>query len=415
MRRTLILAFVALVLVGIIAFFAFLLQSPADDTLQPEESRGGLGSLFPFNFGAGPDPEQGGEGEGSLFVDDRPVPVLREVSSEPTVGGYVYLDEEDAVMIRYIDRATGHVFEANTDNLSSVRISNTTIPEIQHVLFIDENTFIIQYLNENEAVENFYIELEPGAEEQSIQGDFLRGWARGSVDTKNGTVFTVEEVPGGSAVRIADADGTGERLLLQSPVRSWVPLQSESSLYVHEAPSSGALGSLFEIVSGELRTVVRGVEGMVAVVSPSGRYALISGGERNNLTLTLFDLNTGERHGGIFETIATKCVFVSETPVQVICGAPNEVPSAEYPNDWLLGRVQFDDDVWLIEPTNNVATLIAVPRDDVGRAIDVWKPMVDPTGTYLSFINKRDLSFWTLRLQPEEPAVSTENAEEASE
>lgn len=402
MRRTIILFFVALILVAIAAFFAFIFSPSSQENGDQSGNRGGgLGSLFPFNFGGNNNQNQGGgSGREPEGQDNRPVPELREVSNKPTSGGFLYTNADGVVMIRYIDRATGHVFETSTESLGSVRISNTTIPGIQEVLFSDQNNFIIRYLTENDEIENFYGRLTEEREEQTLRGDFVRSWERGVFDTSGENLLVVDEDPSGSTLLLSNPDGTNERQVFISSLRSWIPLQSDGGLYVQSAPSPNIPGSLFRISNGELTKVVGGIEGMVAIVSPSGRYVLTSGGLGSQLVL--HDTEQNETYSAVFSSVATKCVFVSEAPVQIVCGVPFEMGSGEYPNDWFIGRAQFDDDIWLLEPVEGVASLLAVPSEDVGRIIDVSNIAVDASGSYVSFINKTDLSFWTLKIANQE-------------
>lgn len=405
MRRTLILSAIALALVLIVGFFAFITVPSRNGSGEADGGAGSLfGSLFPFNFGGG----DAGGGDTPLsdepLEDTRPVPPLRKVSDGPSAGGFFFEKKsddgaEEAVGIRFVERQTGHVYETATDTLTARRISNTTIPGIEEVLWQDKNNFIIRYL-EGEAVRTFRVELDAAAEgEQSVNGSFLDSWDRAALDPTREEVLAVFETGGGSRAALFNFDGSGLRSVFTSPLASWVPLQSEKGAYLASAPASGVPGFLYRLSNQTLIKIVGGISGFMPVVSPSGRYVLYSSADGSRVELFLYDTESRETFESPLDTLAVKCAFVSTDAPTVACGVPSEFPKGAYPNDWLLGRVAFSDDIWLIDPTSGLANLLALPEIDAGVPLDVAGPAVDPSGGYLGFINKNDLSFWTLSLK----------------
>ena len=402
MNRQLIIILIIIVAIVVLGFFAALLNGPTSQDGDVANERGGglFGSLFPFNFGNGGSNVPSGGGLDNPNLDNRPVPMLRMVSDSPTTSGFLFENESGSTTMRFIERGTGHIFEANTENLTLTRISNTTIPGIQEALWVDENSIIIRYL-ENGAVQNFFVELTAGQTEQNVAGSFLDRWDRAALDQTNETLLTVTETSAGSVVESSDPEGRGARTVFTSALRSWVPLQSSRAFYLQSAPSSGVPGFLYSVSGGSLTKVVGDVPGLQTLVSSSGRYVVYSSGNGDDVELFVYDTATGEVTESVVQTLAHKCAFVAEQPLQLFCGVPNAFPNGEYPNDWLLGRVQLSDWLWVVEPLNGTATLVAVPEDDVRTAIDVWQPMVADDGSYVGFINKNNLSYWSLRLSEE--------------
>jgi hypothetical protein len=139
----------------------------------------------------------------------------------------------------------------------------------------------------------------------------------------------------------------------------------------------------------------------MVLLSPTGAYALISTlDDAGNVGLSVVATASGERRASPVDTLSSKCGFVSEKPLQVVCGVPVEFPRASYPTDWLLGRVSFSDDLWLIDFDEGSAELLALSGEDTDQLLDVTHVMVDETASYAGFISKNDLSFWALRLEP---------------
>ena len=394
--KTSLIIIALLAIIAIVGALWFVTQT-TDEGRGSEERTGIFGTLFPFNFGGGGQQNEVG-GDETPLEDERPVPRLRLVSETPTSSGFLYENEAGTSTVRFVERGTGHVFETSTENMTVTRISNTTIPGIQEVLWENKDRFIIRYLEENR-IQNFYTQLAEEQRDQALGGFFIDSWDRAVLDPQKTSLFSITESPNGSTGSVSRADGTNKRTVFSSPLRSWIPLQSESSLYVQTAPAPGIPGFLYEVRGGALIKVLGDVPGLHSVVSPSGRYVLFSTGN-NSLTLSTLDTETGEVFEAPLDTVATKCVFVSEAPVVVFCGVPETYPSGAYPNDWLLGRIHFSDSLWLLEPTSGVATLLATPGDDVSAVIDVWQPATNASGEYVGFINKNDLSYWLLRIAP---------------
>ncbi|MDO8430594.1 MAG: hypothetical protein Q7S72_01220 [Candidatus Taylorbacteria bacterium] len=83
-------------------------------------------------------------------------PKLRQMSTTP-VAGFV----ASTSAVRYIERGTGHVYEALLTSEKVNKISNTTLPKIYEAYGNKSGTnFIVQYLkDESDIITNFYAEL----------------------------------------------------------------------------------------------------------------------------------------------------------------------------------------------------------------------------------------------------------------
>lgn len=398
MRRTVIVGAIALAVVLVLGFLFFFTNSSEPEEGAQSPSGGLFGSLFPFNFGGNGGPLLGEPDTEEPGVDTRPVPRLRQVSAEPVGGGFLFSSVRASTTIRYVERATGHVFETSTDTLTVRRISNTTIPGVYEVLWQDGNSFVMRYLAESLEPETVAVSLTDAEEEQTINGTFVPSWDRASLDPARETLFSVTATASGSSAALARADGSNSRPVLASPISSWIPLQSEDDLYLQTAPATGVSGFLYRIVNQNLVRVLGPRTGLLSVVSPSGRFMLFSDHSERGVALSVLDTTSNEVQELPLATFATKCAFVSEAPLRVFCGVPSEFPDGDYPTDWLLGKTEFRDDLWLIELPQGSATFLAAPFEDAGVALDVTTITANEEGSYVGFINKNDLSFWVFDL-----------------
>lgn len=399
MRRTVIVGAIALVVVLVLGFLFFFTNSSEPSGGEQSSGGGFFGSLFPFNFGGGNDPLLGEPGTEEPGVDTRPVPKLRQVSRDPVGGGFLFASERASTTIRYIERATGHVFETSTDTLTTRRISNTTIPGVYEVLWEDGNNFIIRYFGESLEPETVAVSLAETEGEQTINGTFLPSWDRATLDPERETLFSITETASGASASLARADGSNPRSVLASPISSWIPLQSEDDLYLHTAPASRIPGFLYRVVNQNLVRVLGPRLGLLSVVSPSGRFVLFSDHSERGISLSVLDTTTNEVQELPLATFATKCAFISEAPLRVFCGVPSEFPDGDYPTDWLLGKTELRDDLWLIELPQGSATFLAAPFEDEGVALDVTSIVTNESGSYVGFVNNNDLSFWVFDLR----------------
>jgi len=364
------------------------------------------GNIFDaiFPFGNSSD-NQGGGGSTSEdtdpIVDTRPVPRLRMISEKPTSGGAPFLfseDEEERIAINYMERETGHLYETFSDGLTVRRISNTTIPGVQEILWINRDEAIIRLFSGGE-IEHFYLQLPTATTTQSVTGVFLGVWDYVSLDTNGSTLVTVSATDeGGSTVTSIPPNGGTERTIFTSALRSWVPLQTQTSVFIQTTPASNLQGFLYRISNGNLVKILGGISGLMANPNPSGELILYSAGRQNFSFLEVLNTQTGETTGVPFSSIATKCVWLPPENVSVLCGVPNSYQQGNYPEDWLQGKVSFADTLWLFDTTSGETKELLHIADEYGVAIDVWQPRVSEDGSYLTFINKNDLSFWGFQI-----------------
>lgn len=402
MRRILFFVGAGVMVVGISLFLFFSSQPSTENNTGTGNGGGLFGSLFPFGQNGGTATPTETPVEGEPAEDTSPVPQLRKVSASPTVGGVFFEDDSGTVALRYIDRATGHVFEARTDNRTVRRVSNTTIPEIQEATWVNENTFIIRYLETLDEIETFFVRLASTSEEQALDGSFVSSWNRGVLNPQKTSLLSVTESSGDAVVSLSNPDGSNRRVVLSSPIRSWVPLQSRNTSYVYSAPSSGISGSLYRISSGELIPVVRNVPGLVAQVTPDDSFVIYSQSDGSRVSLFAQNIQTGEIFESPVETLASKCVVLDSDTPQAFCGVPDEFPGGAYPDDWYTGKVALSDSLWRIDFQTGSASLVALPDVDAGERLDVLHPFLSADNSYAGFINKNDLSFWIVRLNEEE-------------
>ena len=138
LKTSLIVLSISLVLV-VLALFSFSLFSPKSE-VAIEEGRfeSVFKNLFPFGKSESTDDlisDTDSIADGVALEGDQPVPTLRRVSNT-AVASAITFESGEEVVIRFIERETGHIFDTTTTSLPQTRVSNTTIPRIQEVLWL---------------------------------------------------------------------------------------------------------------------------------------------------------------------------------------------------------------------------------------------------------------------------------------
>lgn len=347
--------------------------------------------LFPFNGSAGsrtpPNNEQGESG-----VDTRPVPRLREVSARPVSGARF----TSTGAIRFIEKETGHVFETNPNEYAVVRLSNTTLPGIQDVAWITDDSFVFRLLSADEKIVNILGTLQGTSTDRAVTikpfGPFSR--LAQTPDGKN--ALAVTETSSGSKIELIDFAKASPRLLLNSPLRSWLPKTGGTGLFLMTAPSESAAGFLYQIDGQSLAQVVGAEPSFMATVSPSGRYVLYSSGVGTTNTVSLLDRFAEKTYNVSLPIIADKCSWFAESEPLLFCGVPKN--GLENLDAWLMGTASSLDNAWVIEPVRDASFFVLELTDENGNDIDVVRPETDADGAYVLFTNKNDSSLWSLRV-----------------
>src|SRR3989338_3911365 len=147
----LIILIIAAVGVGIYYFF-------------DKQEGGGTGSFNITNyfpFGKSPEtpptsPNNTGNGTGNTTGtgvgpngEVLPTPQLWQISTDPQSGAVVFQTNDASSStnaVRYLDRATGNVFESKLSVFGQKRISNTTIPKVYEALWLPTgNSLVLRY------------------------------------------------------------------------------------------------------------------------------------------------------------------------------------------------------------------------------------------------------------------------------
>ncbi len=138
---------------------------------------------------------------------------LRKLSSEPVAGAGT-LDVKAGTIVRYIEVATGHIYEIEMFSPRKARISNTTIPVAYNAVWGNKNNSLItQYLaDDNETIDTYSLSLKniSTSTENSITGIALPKRIT-SISSYGTEIFYLSEATNQSAGYVSDFENKKAR------------------------------------------------------------------------------------------------------------------------------------------------------------------------------------------------------------
>ncbi|MEA2112716.1 MAG: hypothetical protein U9P50_01960 [Patescibacteria group bacterium] len=380
---------------------------------EQNQSINNLGTFFPFSNEESP----------SNNTEDKPtdidsysykepsiesIPILRQITASPTSGMIIFEDDtennkesaEIDYSIRYIEKATGHIYETNTNSPTQTRISNTTIPKIQEAIWLDKESLVIRYLDEDDIIKTFsasIVESELG--DKQLEGVFLQDDIQTLIKFKKGLFYLLESGQGSIGVT-SDKDDENKKIIFNSPLKEWL-IKNVDNRYINftTKPAINVYGYsfLFDVETGSFDKIIDGKYNLSTLIS---NLFNILYSEYDKLGPKLYTYNNKKEVNTevLISTLPEKCVWDEEN-IYIYCGIPFKELTNYDLTAWYKGNILFSDDIWRINAeTNNLEFLISPTTIGV-EEIDIINPILSENNDYLIFMNKRDFSLWSLKLK----------------
>lgn len=299
--------------------------------------------------------------------------------------------------IRYIEKATGHIFEINPDGQNRNRISNTTIlKSFESFWALDGKSLVVRYLEDSG---DYFIarNFSGSISGESLEGIFLPN------DLKAITASPMENkifylVPSGDTNIGMTADFLNEKKkqAMTTPFGEFnVSWPSQNIISFVTKPSSEIEGHLYflNLKTGGFDNIIGNIRGLTALVSPDAGKILYNQSSGNRISAKIFDISKKTDVELGLNVFSDKCVWSKKEKSVIYCGAPNSLPQADYPDEWYQGLVSLNDSIWKINLESGETILIGA---DTG--MDIINPILTPDENYFVFINKKDNTPWSLKL-----------------
>ncbi|MES2213829.1 MAG: hypothetical protein V4465_00335 [Patescibacteria group bacterium] len=386
-----------LIILGAVGWY-FYTRSATPDELIPVN--GGL----PFGAGSGnlSPGTPGGETSSNptLGENGKPTAKLFRISDVP-VGGFVSFLKGGFTYVRYIDRATGHIYDVNPATLEKIQVTNNTMPKIYEAYFkSDASGAVVRSIKDgSDTIDNMILTLTPPkatstAALYTVGSALLRG-AIGEVTvaTDNTLLYTTNDT--GSIIRSTfSADKPVS--LFTSAFTDW--RLSPSGIVTTKA-SAGVLGYSYVLgAKGGLTKILGPLDALVVLPNKDNKRIAYSYRDAEGAVLRALNTTTKSAVDIVPSTLSEKCSWSTKLPDTLYCGVPTGGVGASEPDSWYQGSTHFSDRIWRFNTATGFTDVLVDPKKDLNVEIDIENPTLSPDEDYLVFMNKNDLTVWTLKL-----------------
>jgi ABC-type cobalt transport system substrate-binding protein len=314
--------------------------------------------------------------------------------------------------LRYVERATGNIYQTFADKIEERKFSTTIIPMVYEAFFGNNGeSVIMRYLKADAKTIVTFVSTLPkeflGADttdSNEIKGTFLPENTKDvslSGDAKSLFYLFSSGSNGDSIIGTTLTFLNNKKIqVFDSPFTEWLSQFPNSKMIAFTTkPASLIPGYMYSLDPNNknynFHQVLGNINGLTTLTSPNGKLVLYSD---DSLALKVYHTDTKVSDVLGLKTLAEKCVW-NKINDSVYCGVPKSIPSGQYPDDWYQGEVSFGDQIWKIDIKTGNATMIADPNMASGEDIDSIKLMLDNGENYLFFINKKDSFLWELELK----------------
>lgn len=343
------------------------------------------------------------------------LPALRLLSNTP-VGGYGAMSTTTDTIVRWADRGRGNVYEANYKTADITTLSNTVVPRIYGSAWNKNLTAFIGSLFQegDSAASAVYAELTPQSASAiagtdgstiapySLHGKNLPGNMIGyAVSPDRSKLFMLVNESGSGVGYVSSFTGQSTVKIFTTPLTQVnVDWPSDNIIAITTKGSASYSGFLYFVnpKTGTWTKELGPLPGMSAKVSRDGKSAIVSATASGGLNTSIYTLATAVGTDAVIRTLADKCAWGNFYKDTVYCAVPTQLPSGTYPDDWYSGKLSTTDKIWQVNAVTGEVHLVSSLVDQADRIIDGFTLGLDPRDDYLFFMNKNDLSLWSLDL-----------------
>lgn len=339
----------------------------------------------------------------AFFEDTRPLPTINtDTPTQTTTGTKPKATKpatpkfENVPSIRYVERATGHIYQMYLDNKVIGQVSNSTIPSIYEAIFDSKaKSIIYRYLStDGVTITSFLATL--GGKNSTFLPQNITALATSPDKSK---FFYLTENRNGVVGTIAGFEDSKGSQVFSSPFTEWLPQWvGDKTVYITTKPSWQVNGDVFSLntSNGSISKIFGGVPGLTTLANNNGSLILYNTSLNSGPKLGLFNTKTNKPSDINAYGLPEKCVW-SKDNINVYCAIPRSIEGSEYPDNWYQGLVSFDDNFIKINTQTNGIGPVA---DSFTQApMDATNLFLDDKETTLFFTNKKDSTLWSLSLQ----------------
>jgi len=376
------------------------------DTAIPQGNADGVSGLSPT--GVSPSTPAQSSSPQTSTPAQRP-PQLWHVETKP-VAGQTFVGSGGGLRLRYVERASGYVFEADPATGQFLRLSNTLLPKVYEAVLTENGHVFVRSLDSGGSITTFAGTVSTSTSSASssaartLLGSYLaKNIASMGAHPQSGSLFYLVKNADGVSGVTSDWNGAKLKTIFASTIPSWRPtVLGDGRIILVQAAADNVAGYAYELKKdGTLSPIAGPVSGLTMLVRPltekNAPNAFLFGQSVRG-TMTLF-VRVGQNATAVqlpIKTLADKCVWGKGKELVAYCGVPQGLPSQNYLDEWYRGAVHSSDALWRINASAGSAELLYTPPSNT--PIDIEKMSIDRGANYITFTNAADGSLWLLRL-----------------
>lgn len=372
-------------------------------------------------------------------------PLFRQLSTIPTAGATA-ITRDGKTYVRYIAKENGYTYEVDPVTGKTVQLTNTTIPRIYEAYWGNNGESVtLRYLTrdalEQDTIKTYLAYLStPKNIDQSASntspalgtliGDFLPDNITAvSVSPDKTKLFYILPTPKGVSGYTVTLATRAKQEVFQSTFSEWTPHLLNSGLIILTTkPSAKVEGYsyLYDPKDHSFSRILRKINALTTLPNTNNSRVLYGENKLGKTLIGVYDKKgfAGDE-GTSFQTmpiplstLPEKCVW-AENNIRVFCAAFSATPKAELPDDWYQGTLSFADMFWTASTDSSEIAFLADPtKEETAKnsSFDVSQPFMDKDEHHFYFINKNDMTLWSMRIKKEkymtvdepEPILNTE-------
>lgn len=307
--------------------------------------------------------------------------------------------------IRYVDRATGNIYETATNTPSLTRISNTTVPKIYESYFVDKDDSLVirDLIGNTDIIRTRYGNLDFATtstdEKTLLLSDLPLNIFQLVVSPNKDKIFYITNEQNRGV--ISRPNGANKINVFDSQLKEWLAVWPTTNSIVITTKASGFAQGFSYLLNPDTRSVTRllgDILGLTTLPSPDLSKILFSYSTRGSIKLSLYDRKTNEYTDLIYNTLSEKCVWSKKEKDVIFCAVPKNIAFDTYPDVWYQGLITFSDSIIKMNTKTGESRFIIDIQNESKEVVDVINPILSKEEDYLLFTNKTDLILWGLRL-----------------
>lgn len=405
----LIIILILLVILAAGAFWYFFIHKAT-----PSSTDGTDTSNSGFSpFGRPGSNQTGNSGTGTNTTDNSPtevkIPTLRLLSATP-IGGYGASTTASTTLVRWVDRGRGNILEARGDSLEIKTLSNTLLPRTYDSAWNKSiSGFVGSILAEdNDTISTVFATILPHSTTTSSTPYELRGKslpdgivAYAASPKKDKVFFFIVKNDQGIGYTAPLSGGSATQIFSTPITEVNVEWPEENTIAITTKGSATQNGFLYFVnpKTGVWKKIIGPILGLSARVSHDAKYVLFSASDgANSLITNVYSIASSTGTDAIIRTLADKCVWGNFYKHTVYCAVPYQPVAGAYPDDWYKGTLSSTDKIWQVDAATGETHLVSSIFEEAKSSIDAFNLGLDDKDDFLYFMNKKNLSFWSLDL-----------------